>query len=173
MVGALGPIPFPLGCGGVYGVHAPLGPSHFVSSGQRGPEGLGVDTTGRVAGPPAPGDACAAAPPPPPSAGGPPGRHGCTRAADGEAPVGEAGWELPLRWLCQITSARLCHHRAHVTTPGRRRPHRPLAGTLAALPVFAQFWGSPHLCTPPWVTLASCSDPECTSPAGSRCEEGS
>lgn len=94
----------------------------------------------------------------------------------GRHPSGEAGWELPLRWLCQITSAGLCPHRAHVTAPGRHRrhrPHRPLAGILAALPTFAQFWGSPHLCTPPWVTLASCSDPQCTSLAGSRCKEGS
>lgn len=41
MVGALGPIPFPLGCGGVYGVHAPLGPSHFAleEGGERNPRG--------------------------------------------------------------------------------------------------------------------------------------
>ena len=88
------------------------------------------------------------------------------------APAREAGWELPLCWLCRIPSAGLCAHRAHVTTPGRRRPHSPTAGTLAASPTFARLWGSPHLCTPPWVTLA-CSDPECTRPAGSRCEEGS
>lgn len=61
-----------------------------------------------------------------------------------------------------------------MTTPGRRRLHRLTAGTLAALLTFAQFWGSPHLCTPPWVTLASCSDPECSrrSPAGNGRKRG-
>ena len=41
MAGALSPAPFPLGCGGVDGVHAPLNQSHpaLEEGGERNPRG--------------------------------------------------------------------------------------------------------------------------------------
>ncbi|CAN0518199.1 unnamed protein product [Rangifer tarandus platyrhynchus] len=144
--------------------------SASISSGQRGPGGLGVDTdgtTGRVAGPPVPGDACAAVPPA--SAGGlregpaaPSGRRGGTRRG------GRLRTAPPL-----ALPSHLCRSVPPESTRDRAWPPSSppsTAGTVAALLTFAQFWGGPHLCTPPWVTLASWSDPECTrrGPAGNR-----